>query len=257
MRTAMRLTIQDYFQRRLAAGGQSKASGRSICGPAAGAPSFSKVLSATRASSNPRGLSIQDYLQRRIPSLSPHADGRTASAVVPRTPAPVPVNITQSGQLAADAPDTSVGPPAVVQEDQEKPPVEDHQRIVSSIHKAAARYRLSPALINAVIKAESAYQVRAVSRAGAQGLMQLMPGTAREMGVVDPFDIEQNIDGGAQYLRKMLDQFDGDVHLALSAYNAGPGTVARYGGEVPYAETRSYVQRVLRYAEEYPTPGLT
>ena len=128
---------------------------------------------------------------------------------------------------------------------------------MASIDRAAAQFGLPTALIKAVVKTESNYQVRAISPAGAQGLMQLMPATARELGVTDPFDIEQNIRGGAQYLRNMLDQFDGDVHLALSAYNAGPGTVARYAGNVPFAETRAYVQRVLRYAEAFSSPEVT
>ena len=87
--------------------------------------------------------------------------------------------------------------------------------------------------------------------------MQLMPATARELGVTDPFDIDQNIQGGAQYLRNMLDRFNGDMNLALSAYNSGPGTVAKYAGNVPYAETRTYVQRVLRYAQEFSSPSVT
>jgi soluble lytic murein transglycosylase-like protein len=120
-------------------------------------------------------------------------------------------------------------------------------RIEAGITKAAERYDLPEALIRAVVQAESGFKVRAVSPAGARGLMQLMPGTAKEMGVTDPFDIEQNIDGGSRYLRSMLDRFDGDVRLALSAYNAGPGTVAKYNGRVPYAETRNYGDRVLRF----------
>lgn len=128
---------------------------------------------------------------------------------------------------------------------------EGKDKILASIDRAAARYKLPTALIEAVVKAESNYRVRAVSPAGAQGLMQLMPATAKELGVEDPFDIEQNIDGGAQYLRNMLNRFDGDMGLALSAYNAGPGTVARYRGQVPYAETQSYVRRVLRYVQEF------
>jgi soluble lytic murein transglycosylase-like protein len=77
-----------------------------------------------------------------------------------------------------------------------------------------------------------------------------MPGTARELGVRNPFDIDQNIDGGSRYLRKMLDNFDGDVKLALAAYNAGPGTVRKYEGDVPYQETKQYVDRVLRFSEK-------
>ncbi|UCF95522.1 MAG: lytic transglycosylase domain-containing protein [Desulfobacterales bacterium] len=120
--------------------------------------------------------------------------------------------------------------------------------IERSIERAAAQYQLPPALLTAVVRAESDFKVTAVSPAGAQGLMQLMPATARELGVNDPFDIEQNINGGARYLRQMLDRFDGDLRLALAAYNAGPGTVKKFGGDVPYPETRLYVERVLRFA---------
>jgi soluble lytic murein transglycosylase-like protein len=122
--------------------------------------------------------------------------------------------------------------------------------IEESVQRAAAKYNLRPELIKAVIRAESNFQIRAVSHAGAKGLMQLMPPTARELGVTDIFDIEQNIDGGAKYLRRMLDRFDGNVRKALAAYNAGPGTVIRYNGQVPYPETRQYVQRVLRFSEQ-------
>jgi soluble lytic murein transglycosylase-like protein len=123
------------------------------------------------------------------------------------------------------------------------------QRIDASIEKAASDYDLPVELIRGVIQAESNFQVRAVSPAGAHGLMQLMPGTARELGVDDPFDIQQNIDGGARYLRRMLDMFGGDVKQALSAYNAGPGTVMKYDGQVPYPETRHYVRKVMLYAQ--------
>lgn len=106
-------------------------------------------------------------------------------------------------------------------------------------------------MIKGVIKAESNFQITAVSHAGARGLMQLMPETARELGVDDPFDIEQNIDGGARYLRQMLDKFGGDLKTALAAYNAGPGAVEKYGGNVPpYLETKQYVRRVLRFSRQ-------
>ena len=123
--------------------------------------------------------------------------------------------------------------------------------IERSICQAARKYDLPPSLIRGVIKAESNFQVNAVSSAGAQGLMQLMPGTAKELGVDKPFDIEQNIDGGARYLKKMLDSFDEDIKVALAAYNAGPGAVAKYGGQIPpYPETERYIDRVLRFSKQ-------
>jgi soluble lytic murein transglycosylase-like protein len=126
----------------------------------------------------------------------------------------------------------------------------DQQIIKDTVRKAAAKYNLPPALITAVIRAESNFEVSAVSSAGAQGLMQLMPATAKELGVKNSFDIQQNIDGGTKYLRKMLDRFGGSVRKALAAYNAGPGTVMKYNGRVPYPETRQYVKRVLRFSRQ-------
>jgi soluble lytic murein transglycosylase-like protein len=121
-------------------------------------------------------------------------------------------------------------------------------KIESSIDKAASKYHLPPGLIKGVIRAESNFQVNAVSPAGAKGLMQLMPATAKQLGVTDPYDIDQNIDGGSRYLRKMLDRFGGNLRLALAAYNAGPGTVRKYGGKVPFQETRRYIDRVIRFS---------
>lgn len=119
------------------------------------------------------------------------------------------------------------------------------------ITACAGRHQVDPALIRAVIRAESGFDRKAVSRRGAKGLMQLMPGTARELNVVDPFDPRQNIDGGTRYLRTMLDMFDGDVMLALAAYNAGPSLVKRIGTVPAIPETRYYVKRVLAYYEGY------
>lgn len=120
----------------------------------------------------------------------------------------------------------------------------------------AAQYALEPSLVYAVIRAESNFNPRAVSRAGARGLMQLMPGTAKEMGVTDSFDPAQNIAGGTQYLYRMLQLFDNDLQLALAAYNSGPETVRRHGGIPPIKETRDYVARVLKYSSTYVTTGV-
>ncbi|MDR0272011.1 MAG: lytic transglycosylase domain-containing protein [Clostridiales bacterium] len=123
--------------------------------------------------------------------------------------------------------------------------------IESEIEAAATRHNIDPNLIRAVIRAESNYRYDAVSHAGAMGLMQLMPGTAASLGVTDPFNIGQNINGGTEYLRKMLDMFNEDVDLALAAYNAGPGAVQRHDGIPPFAETQNHVPRVRQYYEDY------
>lgn len=121
----------------------------------------------------------------------------------------------------------------------------------AAFEAAAERHDLSVELLKAVARVESAFDPQAVSHAGAQGLMQLMPATARAMGVTDPFDPAQSIEGGARYLRKMLDRFDDDLELALAAYNAGPTAVTRYGGIPPFEETRRYVGRVTSLLSQW------
>ena len=119
------------------------------------------------------------------------------------------------------------------------------------IYISAARHGVDPALVRAVVKAESDYDAGAVSAVGARGLMQLMPETARLMGVDDIHDPEQNIDGGTRYLTRLLDRFDWEVALALAAYNAGEGAVRRHGGVPPYSETQDFVEKVLGYYRDY------
>ncbi len=116
--------------------------------------------------------------------------------------------------------------------------------------EAASLYGISSGLLKAVARAESNFNPQAVSHAGALGVMQLMPSTASSLGVSDPFNARQNIMGGAKYLKTQLERFDGNVSLALAAYNAGPASVEKYGGVPPYAETQNYVKKVISYMDD-------
>lgn len=120
------------------------------------------------------------------------------------------------------------------------------------VTSAALRYTVPSGLVRAVLMAESAGNVRALSSAGAQGLMQLMPATAQSCGIRDPFDPFENVDCGTRYLHGLLQRYHNNVRLAVAAYNAGPGAVTKYGGVPPYLETRTYVTRVLASYQHQP-----
>jgi len=127
----------------------------------------------------------------------------------------------------------------------------DPSKFDRDIRKVARRYKIDPSLIKAIIHTESAFDHQAVSSQGAQGLMQLMPATARELRVANPFNPRENIDGGTRYFCKLMDSFNGDLILSLAAYNAGPGRVMRTGGVPRIPETLRYVNKVLKRYKQY------
>ena len=121
----------------------------------------------------------------------------------------------------------------------------NHTSFRRIIFSKSMKYKIEPSLVSALIKVESNWDHKAISHRGAKGLMQLMPSTAKDMNVNNPFNPEENIEGGMKYLRYLLDKFDGDITLALAAYNAGPGKIQKYKGMPPILETKQYVERIL------------
>lgn len=155
------------------------------------------------------------------------------------TIAPIKGTAARAQTVARVSPDSQQGAP--------NPRVPFYGIIV----EAAARYEVDPHLIRAIILAESGYNPKAKSKKGARGLMQLMPATAEELGVQNIYDPEENIDGGVRYFRILLDRFDGDVQLALAAYNAGSRHVRNYEGIPPFKATQHYVEKVLQFQKKF------
>lgn len=123
--------------------------------------------------------------------------------------------------------------------------IKSPKELEAFINASSKKYNISPKIIKAVIKAESSFNANSLSGSGAIGLMQLMPATANSLGVKNPYDPAQNIDGGVKYLNYQLKRFDGNLEFALAAYNAGPGAVIKYGGIPPYKETQNYVKKIM------------
>ena len=154
---------------------------------------------------------------------------------------------------------TNVGPrqstaPSAMRTQREAPAPKSGHVFRHLIVQAADRYALAPELVTSVIRVESNFEPRAVSPKGARGLMQLMPATATLLGVRDAFDVGQRIEGGVRHLRGVLDRYNGNVSLALAAYNAGAEAVARHGGIPPFAETQAYVARILQLVGRADAP---
>lgn len=185
------------------------------------------IGSITRLYVNAEGSSFVDVPTAEIEHFEAVPDAPASGSLVPAADP-----LLASSQPRVSAGTAFPGRPAV-----------DLNQVVN---EASGRYRLDPDLVNSVIKAESAFNARAISPKGAQGLMQLMPGTASQLGVPNAFDPQANVEGGTKYLRELLERYNFDLVKALAAYNAGPQKVERFGGVPPYYETKAYVARVVR-----------
>jgi soluble lytic murein transglycosylase-like protein len=200
------------------------------------------VGEVTRLYVNAEGSSFVDVPTAQVdhfeaaPELpAPAAASTPVSSPIPTSSSSTSNSFTRNahtgGSVAAARPGLSAGP---------KPD------LTAVVKDASGRYQLDPDLVDSVIKAESGFNTRALSPKGAQGLMQLMPGTASQLGVPNAFDPQANVEGGTKYLRELLERYNFDLVKALAAYNAGPQRVEHFGGVPPYYETRAYVARIVR-----------
>jgi soluble lytic murein transglycosylase-like protein len=189
-----------------------------------------------------RSAALQKALAM-VPRRRPASDGTFASALAssqtPPAPKPKPV------AARPKAPNAKVSPVS------QPLPAGTTIPYQSLIAAAAKKYGLDPALLAGIVKQESNFNANAKSPAGAKGLTQLMDSTARGLGVTDPFNPEQSLDGGARFLSGLMTEFHGDQTLAVAAYNAGPAAVKKFGGIPPYEETRTFVPKVLGYAAQF------
>jgi membrane-bound lytic murein transglycosylase B len=271
MATETHLTVRDYFDRVLYGSAAKRKAFSTAKAETSGSRTFQELLTSfgnrqiDHDANRSTGLTAPDYLSNpirvncqfdhRLPTALPDKkETKTVKTQGPPALLPFRESIDPNAAVSGPPNRTPRQPEAtsVATLSMNQTGSNVNLTIEKSILNAARRYNLPPGLIKGVIRAESNFQIAAVSHAGAQGLMQLMPATAKELGVRNPFDIEENIDGGARYLRQMLDSFGGDVKVALAAYNAGPGAVERYGGRIPpYQETEEYVDRVLRFSRQF------
>lgn len=207
------------------------------------------------------------YVNESVPAASGHAQPPTRRnslrywSVIDHRWKPVPATNVRAAQSAAaevnrllgstEPGSTKPAAPASTFEPSKAEPMD----IDSAIEQAATRHHVDPNLVRAVIKVESNFNPNAVSRKGAMGLMQLMPQTARQLNVSNPFDPEQNVDAGVRHLKQLMDNYGGDIKLTLAAYNAGQGAVERNAGIPHFAETRNYVKRITQLYDATPDAG--
>jgi soluble lytic murein transglycosylase-like protein len=198
-------------------------------------PSTNKSLDAPAQRSSLAFWSVTEHRWKRVPSAHVRAARSAAAEVNQYLDARESTNAAKSSSFNR---------------------VVEQQDINAAIEQAAARHNVDPNLVRAVIKVESNFNPNAVSRKGAMGLMQLMPQTARQLNVANPFDPEQNVDAGVRHLKHLMESYGGDVRLSLAAYNAGAGAVARSAGVPRIAETRNYVKRITQLYYSGFDPGV-